>query len=164
MKFKGLNVLQIVGPKNAGKTMHAEWLISRLKERGLRVGALKHSSHSHPIDRPGSDSFRLQKVGASPTVFYSANSMGVFYPSIDEKKADQLLAAAFKEVDLVIVESFNTANGPKIVLDEDGRQWKHFTQVIAVISETALPTDLPLFKKFDERLIDFVIEHFHLTR
>jgi len=31
MQLNGLKILQIVGPKNSGKTVHAEWLVGQLR-------------------------------------------------------------------------------------------------------------------------------------
>ena len=163
MNFEGMNILQIVGPKNSGKTTHVEWLISGLKKKGIKVGALKHSVHAHPIDRPGSDSFRMQVAGASPTVFWSAGGLGVFYPEVDQEVGSKLLAKIFTEVDLVVVESFSSANGPKLVIDPEGDQWQQFENVIAIVSEKSLKTHLPVFKKLDPALIDLVIGYFNLS-
>ena len=163
MDFANLKILQIVGPKNAGKTRHVEWLISSLKTKGIKVGAIKHSSHNHPIDRPGSDSYRLQEAGASPTIFWSSEGLAAFYPKADEQAVSHLFPAIFKEVDLVIVESFASARAAKIVIDPDGQQWGHFNNVVAIVSKSEIKAPHPVFKPFDEKLITFVIKYFRLT-
>ncbi len=160
MDFKGLNVLQVVGPKKSGKTTHVTWLISELRKKGLRIGAFKHSIHTHPIDRPGSDSYRMQQAGAWPTVFRSAEGLAVFYPEIDEETFLQRLPEIFSGVDLLIVESFSSAGQPKIVLDPDGTQWKNFENVIAIVSTQKLPTNIPTFAPTQSQLIDFVLDYF----
>ncbi len=164
MSLSELKILQIVGPKNSGKTVHAEWLIGELRNRGLKIGALKHSGHNHPIDRPGSDSFRLQKAGANPTVFWSADGLAVFYSEISPEMSDQLLQDFFNSCDLVVIESFSQLPGPKLVIDPDGNQWQSFSNVIAVISEKEPKTDCPIFQKMDSALIEFLFRYFDLPK
>ncbi|MCD6374645.1 MAG: molybdopterin-guanine dinucleotide biosynthesis protein B [Caldisericaceae bacterium] len=159
-----MKILQIVGPKNSGKTVHAEWRISELRNRGLKIGALKHSGHHHPIDRPGSDSFRLQKAGANPTVFWSVDGLAVFYTNIVAEKTDQLLQTIFDGCDLVIIESFSQLQRPKLVIDPDSKQMKNFSNVIAVICEKNLNVYCPVFKKLDSDLVEFLLNYFDLPK
>ena len=49
-----------------GKTTLLIELVEELTRRGVRVGTIKHSSHSHELDTPGKDSFRHRQAGATP--------------------------------------------------------------------------------------------------
>ena len=47
-----------------GKTTLLLKLLPLLKQRGLRVGVVKHAHHTFEMDYPGKDSYRLREAGA----------------------------------------------------------------------------------------------------
>ena len=49
-------VVSFVGRSNSGKTTLLARLVEALKERGLKVGVIKHAHHGFDLDREGSDS------------------------------------------------------------------------------------------------------------
>ena len=70
-------VVSIVGYSGSGKTTLIEKLISALKQRGLRVGTIKHDVHGFEMDRPGKDSWRHKQAGASATIITSPRQIGM---------------------------------------------------------------------------------------
>jgi molybdopterin-guanine dinucleotide biosynthesis adapter protein len=52
-------VVFVVGRSGSGKTTLIVSLIKELRDRGLRVGSVKHAKHGFEFDRPGKDSWRL---------------------------------------------------------------------------------------------------------
>jgi len=58
-------VLAVCGFSGAGKTTLLELIIPQLTARGLRVSVVKHDAHGVQLDRPGKDSDRLFRAGAS---------------------------------------------------------------------------------------------------
>lgn len=60
-----LPVLAVCGWSGSGKTTLLEALIPLLRERGLRVAVVKNDAHGVEVDRPGKDSDRLFRAGAS---------------------------------------------------------------------------------------------------
>ena len=58
-------VIGFVAPSGTGKTTLIRQLVPRLRQRGLRVGYLKHSHHRIEVDRPGKDSYEIREAGAS---------------------------------------------------------------------------------------------------
>ncbi|MCK5100719.1 MAG: molybdopterin-guanine dinucleotide biosynthesis protein MobB, partial [Desulfobacteraceae bacterium] len=58
--------IHIVGHAGCGKTTLIVDLIKVLVKKNIKVGSLKHSAHVHELDKPGKDSFRHRKAGASP--------------------------------------------------------------------------------------------------
>ncbi len=96
--------VHIVGRKNHGKTTLVTALIEELVGRGLQVGAIKHSSHHHELDRPGSDSFQLRRAGASPSTIMAGNLMAVFVPVSDGSDFYRDLEALYAGCDIVLVE------------------------------------------------------------
>jgi molybdenum cofactor guanylyltransferase len=61
----GAPVLAVCGFSGAGKTTLLESAIPRLIERGLAVAVVKHDAHGFEVDRPGKDSDRLFRAGAT---------------------------------------------------------------------------------------------------
>lgn len=57
-----MNVVQICGYKNSGKTTLIAALLPLLKEQGLRVAVIKHDSHGFDIDHKGTDTFRFREA------------------------------------------------------------------------------------------------------
>ena len=64
----GAPVLAVCGFSGAGKTTLLESAIPRLIERGLTVAVVKHDAHGFEVDRPGKDSDRLFRAGATITL------------------------------------------------------------------------------------------------
>jgi GTPase SAR1 family protein len=66
-----VKAVAFVAKSGSGKTTLLEKVIARLKDRGYRVGAIKHDAHRFDIDRPGKDSYRLTAAGADTMVISS---------------------------------------------------------------------------------------------
>lgn len=117
--------LQIVGRKKSGKTGLLVRLIPLLQGRGLRVGSVKHSSHPHPLDREGSDSWLHRKAGAERTLAVTAVA-GTLHFSLPESEPEieGLIDRFLGELDLVLIEGWAQLAGPKIEVlpaDKQGR-------------------------------------------
>jgi len=61
----GAPVLAVCGFSGAGKTTLLESAIPLLMARGLAVAVVKHGAHGFEVDRPGKDSDRLFRAGAT---------------------------------------------------------------------------------------------------
>ncbi len=102
-----LPVVRVVADRrNAGKTWLARALIEDLTARGYAVGAVKHSHHAVPFDKPGSDTDLFAQAGATRVVFAAADGI------VTRVRAPMPLADAIDEllgrVDLAIVEGFKS--------------------------------------------------------
>jgi len=64
-------VVSFVAKSGTGKTTLLEKVIAELKQRGYRVGAIKHDAHRFDIDHPGKDSHRLTSAGADTMLISS---------------------------------------------------------------------------------------------
>lgn len=104
----------LVGPSGVGKTTLLEGVLPRLQQRGLRVLAVKHSGHPHPLDVPGSDSARLAASGAAATAFVTPQGLSIQLR--DEPLLRIAEAARWLEAQLVVVEGWKTAPWPKLEL------------------------------------------------
>lgn len=65
MREFGAPVLAVCGFSGSGKTTLLEAVIPRLVERGLAVAIVKHDAHGFEVDKPGKDSDRFFRAGAT---------------------------------------------------------------------------------------------------
>ena len=97
----------------AGKTTLIEKLIVSLKNKGYRMGALKHSSHPVQMDWPGKDSFRSAAAGAGQVAVVSDETVAMFR-TLGKPINSEQIPALFENVDIVLVEGFKSSQYPKI--------------------------------------------------
>ncbi len=156
--MKDIPHVHIVGTKKSGKTSLIEFLLEGLLARGYRIGALKHSSHSHALDKTGSDSDRFSKAGANPSAFVTHDGMAVFYRTVSEQDLQKQLPAIFSDCDLVLIESFRQAKGMKILIQDENPISDNVENILAVINEDGYHPDFPAFRHRDTGLIDFICQ------
>ena len=70
-------MISIVGYADAGKTTLIEKLVPELKNRGYRVGTIKHAVHESNLDTQGKDSWRHFAAGADTVVVSSAEKIAL---------------------------------------------------------------------------------------
>jgi len=119
MKNAQKPILGFAAASGTGKTTLLIQLIPLLKQRGLRVGLIKHSHHNFEVDKQGKDSYRLRAAGASPVMLASSHRRAImteFNPSIEPQLDEQLKVFEQDDVDLILVEGFKTETFPKIEL------------------------------------------------
>ncbi len=104
-------ILSIVGRSESGKTTLIEKLIPQLKQRGYRIGTIKHTHHSIEMDRSGKDSARHRAAGAQ-TVLLASTGQIVMFKSTRTETLDALVGF-FDDVDLLITEGYKQENKPK---------------------------------------------------
>lgn len=113
MTVKGVSFLAKSG---TGKTTILEKVIARLKERGYRIGAVKHDAHRFDIDHPGKDSHRLAAAGADTMLISSPEKLALVKKHTASPPIAELLATYFTDVDIVLTEGFKKSSMPKIEL------------------------------------------------
>jgi molybdopterin-guanine dinucleotide biosynthesis protein B len=157
MRINHPHTLHIVGEKNSGKSGLIEFLIHTLKNKGIRVGAIKHSSHLHNLDKAGSDSHRFSTAGAVPTIFSTPAGFAIFYNAVSTEEQIVLWNAHLADCDIVLVESFREIEGPKIWICADQSWRKTPAESIAVVDEQRVHPEIPTFKFGDDSLCSFII-------
>jgi molybdopterin-guanine dinucleotide biosynthesis protein B len=165
-------IISFVGLSGSGKTTLLERLIRELKWRGFRVGTIKHSSHTHPMDMPGKDSWRHREAGAERTLFVGPTSMQ-FVATLAEPPTPASLAGEYLAgLDIVLVEGFLTEEGPKVEIVR-GERSKHPVctvndGLVAVMSDLSAKElgnpGVPVIDINDvESLADFLVKRFALV-
>lgn len=98
-------LLVVSAESGAGKTTLLERLVPRLRERGLRVAAVKRTHHDVELDAAGKDSRRLRDAGAAPVVLRGPRVTTVFAPTPAGDELATLVGAAvaFGPLDVVLV-------------------------------------------------------------
>lgn len=169
MKELPLPLLGFCAWSGTGKTTLLAKLIPLLRERGLRLGVVKHAHHQFDIDQPGKDSWILRHAGAAQTVVASRQRAALIREYDDGRPepslADSLALLDPTALDLVLVEGFKHEPFPKIELHRPamGRELicAKAPEVIAVASDApvALPRPLPLLDLNDPPgIADFVLQ------
>lgn len=106
-------VCVVAACSGAGKTTFMEKLIKSLKQRGLKVCAVKHHRGELNFDVPGKDTWRHARAGADTVLLSTPEGLGMIKrgpePSLEEIR---LLAG---DVDLILAEGYKKVTGlPKI--------------------------------------------------
>jgi len=111
---KSPNLLCVVGAQNSGKTTFIETVMPRLKERGLRVGVLKHTHHEVEFDTKGKDSWRYAQAGAEQVALMTPSGVAFFDYRPVKVSPEEVIASHFAGVDLVLIEGCKWSSLPKV--------------------------------------------------
>jgi len=114
-------VVSIVAKSGTGKTTLLAALLPLLKERGLRVGVLKHHSHVSSFDTPGKDTYRFAEAGADIVIGASPVQVAIFKRQNASADLDAVIAENFDGMDLVLVEGYRRGTYPKIEIHRAAR-------------------------------------------
>lgn len=160
-------ILGFAAYSGTGKTTLLEALLPKLTEAGLRIGMLKHAHHNFDVDKPGKDSYRLRKAGASQMLIASRNRFALMTETPEAEAEFEYLLTRFDEdkLDVVLVEGCKNIAFPKIELhrDEVGKPWlyPHDENIIAIASDTAeLDSELPQMNINDlDAIAQFVLQY-----
>ncbi|QLE30998.1 bifunctional molybdopterin-guanine dinucleotide biosynthesis adaptor protein MobB/molybdopterin molybdotransferase MoeA [Vibrio parahaemolyticus] len=160
-------ILGFAAYSGTGKTTLLEALLPKLTEAGLRIGMLKHAHHNFDVDKPGKDSYRLRKAGASQMLIASRNRYALMTETPEAEAEFEYLLTRFDEdkLDVVLVEGCKNIAFPKIELhrEEVGKPWlyPHDDNIIAIASDSAeLDSELPQMNINDlDAIAQFVLQY-----
>lgn len=116
-------LLGFVGYSGSGKTTLLTQLITILRDRGYRIGVIKHAHHQFDIDYPGKDSYELRHAGASQMLVASQYRWALISETPQQEHAPQLDELLQKldssRLDLILVEGFKQESYPKLEVYRD---------------------------------------------
>ncbi|MCO7070831.1 bifunctional molybdopterin-guanine dinucleotide biosynthesis adaptor protein MobB/molybdopterin molybdotransferase MoeA [Vibrio cholerae] len=161
-----LPLLGFAAYSGTGKTTLLESLLPKLTAAGLRIGLLKHAHHDFDVDKPGKDSYRLRKAGASQMLIASRNRHALMTETPDAEAEFDYLLTRFdaEKLDVILVEGCKNIAFPKIELHraEVGKPWLylHDENIIAIAADETVETALPQMHINDlDAIADFVLDY-----
>ena len=157
----------IVGFSDSGKTGVTVALVTALRQKGLRVGTIKHDVHGFEMDRPGKDSWRHKQAGALTTIISSPHQIGMVR-DVDYDHQPHELLPLFSDMDIVLIEGFKRANLPKIEVHRPENKkmpaCKDDPLLLAVVSSAPLQWGVPVYSFENiEALADLIMTKFALN-
>ena len=159
-------VISVVGSAKSGKTFFIEKLVSELRRRKYKVGAIKHTSHSFEIDKPGKDSYRLKECGSIIGGIFSNDKIMVIRDLEEGEDILKLVFEYFYGMDLVLIEGYREYKLPKILIlasDKIKKETDGFNkdEIIAVIGTGKINTDLNYFGRYEvKKVANFIEENY----
>ena len=114
--------IHIIGQASAGKTSLIVDIIKELNKQNLKVGSIKHSSHTHELDRPDKDSFQHRKAGASLVSMVNQEMTAVYLPGAQKITPQKLLEKFYSNIDIVLIEGWISGPYNKIEI------WRKFVK------------------------------------
>lgn len=147
-----MKLLHIVGRKNHGKTTLVVDLVAELSRRGLRVGTIKHSSHVHDLDTPGTDSYRHRHAGAVAAAIVTPELLGVFVQRFQEDFYPRL-APLYATCDVVLVEGDMEHAAAKIEVWRAGLGTVPLAlerkEILALVTDDPVEVGIPVWPRSD---------------
>ena len=138
-------LLSLVGRKGAGKSEVLEALIALLKEKGLRIGVMKHlAREDFEIDQPGKDTYRYRMQGAETVMLLGRKRRAIFSDFPVESDWEENLKI-FEGFDLVFLEGYFLKAIPMVEVYKQGAGdplLAKMENVFAVCSD--IPTGIPV--------------------
>src|SRR4051794_15448125 len=152
-----------------GKTTLIEKLIPLLVARGLTVSVIKHAHHGFDVDQPGKDSHRHRQAGAREVLVSSDVRWALMHELRTEPEPElPALLERLSPCDLVLVEGFKTQPIPKMEIHRQAAGspllFPADPYIVALASDTALSTDLPVFDLEDHSgIAGFLLQYLGLA-
>lgn len=150
-----MKVICVVSLKSGyGKTTLIEEVIKKLTKKGLRICAIKHSSHNVEEDY-GKDTWRFRNAGAVASAIVS--NKGIIYLSNANLTIPVISSM---NPDLIICEGFKESNYPKLIIIRDASELSEIDKInniIGIVCNNDLQNiNLPILKNIDE-VVNFII-------
>lgn len=157
--------VSFVAKSGTGKTTLLEKVIAELKNRGYRVGVIKHDAHRFDIDHPGKDSHRLTVAGADTMLISSPEKLAMIKRHDASPPIRDIISTYFQDMDIILTEGFKQSDLPKIEVNRAERSStllcrgeQHDPTLIAVASDAQLELDVPVLDLNDAAGIAGFIE------
>lgn len=157
-------IIAIVGKSGSGKTTLIEKLLPELKQRGYRVGTVKHHLHEFGIDKEGKDSWRHARAGADTVIIASPHKLAMVKKTATEIPLETMREAFFHDVDVIIAEGYKMGMQKKIeVFRTEVHEKPLFINdatLLAIVSDIQVSSDIAPCFGVDEigPLVDFLEE------
>ncbi|AEG59666.1 molybdopterin-guanine dinucleotide biosynthesis protein B [Desulforamulus ruminis] len=156
-------VVSLVGCSNSGKTTLLEKLIQSLKDKGYRVGTVKHHRGAFELDIPGKDTWRHAQAGADVVALATPGGLGIIR-KLQQEPSLKDITDYMSGVDIVLVEGIKKGSQPKIEVvrsDISSAPVCSLEDLTAVVTDLPLTLDIPVFDLNKiEQVADFIEDRF----
>jgi molybdopterin-guanine dinucleotide biosynthesis protein B len=157
--------LGIVGYSGSGKTTLLCAILPLLRQRGMRLAAVKSTHHDVEWDQPGKDSYRLREAGAETVLLTGPQRWFMARQAPVAAGLAELLEALDPATDLVLVEGWKALAIPKIEVHRPA-QGKALlapddARILAVASDGPLPDHQPRLDLNAPRAVADFIWHWY---
>lgn len=157
-------VVAFVGGHDSGKTSIVVELVPRLKELGLVVGTIKHTTRDVDDDTPGKDSQRHAAAGAAVAALVTPGRTTARHLG-DEEALAEILRREFRGCDLVLIEGYKSLSMPKIEVVRTGVPRPEVVEPVARISDGPFQGSVPTLSFGDwEAIVETVLRSAGLDR
>jgi molybdopterin-guanine dinucleotide biosynthesis protein B len=109
------NVIGIAGFSNSGKTTLICRLVESLRDKGMKIGVIKHDAHGHYKEAQGTDSAKFLNSGADTVIIAGAKTVVNIQVPSQEPTLEELVANMPGQ-DLILVEGYKRSAHPKLVV------------------------------------------------
>ncbi len=150
-------VISFVGSANSGKTTCLEEIIPLLRQRGYRVGVVKHHGYDFAIDHPGKDTWRFAQAGAEAVALASPQKLAVVRLLPVELPLAEIVKG-MGAIDLLLAEGYKQGKQDKIEVVRSGRKPVMPAEtLLAMVADEVHYESVPTFP-FGElhKLVDFL--------
>jgi len=165
--------VHIIGGKNHGKTTLVVDLVGEFRTRGMRVGTIKHTHHSHELDMPGKDSHRHREAGAEVSGILSQSMNAIFWNDEGLKNSEESHSIpdgryrsfdwAFADCEILLVEGDTQTDALKLEV------WRAINKtppiagviksVLAIVTDDPVETSLPILSRTNVAAVaDFILD------
>lgn len=158
-------IVSVVGTSDSGKTTLLEKLVAELKERGYRVGVVKHDVHDFEVDHEGKDSWRLKRAGADVVIISSPRKIALIQDVDRDHALDEIRGWLPARVDILFSEGYKRGPYPKIEVYRKDHTKEllcgEHDRLIAIASDVPLNRGVPCVHIDDVKtLADLIEERF----
>jgi len=160
-------IISIVGKSGSGKTTLLEQVIAELKQRGYKVAIVKHSHHAFELDTATKDTWRLSQAGSEISAIKSLHNLAIFKRMEHYFEPQEISNFVLWDYDLILTEGFKGSSYPKIEVHRREQGNDLLTareQLLAVITDEPLATDVPQFSQNEVPKIADLIENTMLAQ
>lgn len=127
------SILALTGRSGSGKTTAIEALIARLVDRGLTVGAIKHTHHPLNLEDRG-DTARFRRAGANPVILANDHEAVLFNGARTSQFEFRDVSELIARIDtaVVLIEGFRGAGSwPSVELVAGN--WRSIGELAALV-------------------------------
>jgi molybdopterin-guanine dinucleotide biosynthesis adapter protein len=156
------HIVSIVGRSGSGKTTLIEKLVRHWGESGLKIAIIKHMKHDFCVDTAGKDTFRYREAGAAASIITNDRDYAVMASNFEKLSTLDIAKRYCPGFDLVIIEGYKEGDIVKIEVIGDSTEGPldtaGVTNIVALVTDTAIADQRPVFRRDDTGEIARFIE------